>query len=138
MKEDRPILLFDGVCNLCNSITRFVIRHDPQPGRFRFAALQSRAGQQLLQNHGLPAHDPDSFVMIDGGRAFTRSTAALRVCRKLGLPWSMLYPLISIPRPLRDMVYRFIARHRYGWFGRSEQCIIPTPEIRSRFLDDAE
>ncbi len=132
--DAKPILLFDGVCNLCNGITRFVIRRDPAPGRFLFAALQSESGQRLLREHGLLSDELDTFVMIDGDRAYERSTAGLRVLRRLGLPWSLLYGLIVVPRPLRDMVYRFIARHRYRWFGKRETCMMPTPEIESRFL----
>jgi predicted DCC family thiol-disulfide oxidoreductase YuxK len=133
--DPRPIILFDGVCNLCNGITHFVIRHDPAPGRFRFAAMQSKCGQQLLREHGLPTEDLDTFVMIDGERAQVRSTAALHVLRGLGLPWSLLYVLIVVPRPMRDVVYRWIARNRYRWFGKRESCMVPTPDIRSRFLE---
>jgi predicted DCC family thiol-disulfide oxidoreductase YuxK len=133
--DDRPILLIDGVCNLCNGIAQFVIRRDPSPGRFRFAALQSNCGQQLLREHGLPTEDLGTFVMIDGKRVFVRSTAGLHVLRGLGLPWSLLYVLIIVPRPMRDVVYRWIARNRYRWFGKQESCMVPTPDIRSRFLD---
>ncbi len=133
------ILLFDGVCNLCNAWVRFVIRHDPAPPRFRFAALQSEVGKRLLQAHaplGHPVDDTlDSVVMIDAGRMFVQSSAALRVLGKLGLPWSLLRALILVPRPLRDGVYRWVARHRYAWFGRRDSCMLPTPELRSRFLD---
>lgn len=132
--DHRPIVLFDGVCNLCNGITNFVIQRDPAPGHFRFAALQSECGQRLLHKHGLPTEDLDTFVMIDGDRALVRSTAALHVLRGLGLPWSLLYVLIVVPRPLRDAVYRWIARNRYRWFGQRDSCMVPTPDIRSRFL----
>ncbi|MCI0363772.1 MAG: thiol-disulfide oxidoreductase DCC family protein [Phycisphaerales bacterium] len=152
--EDHPILLFDGVCNLCNGITQFVIRHDPPPGRFRFAALQSEAGQRLLQEHGLPTDDLDSFVMIDAReaagsgnsrtpanakalpRAYVRSTAALRTLRTLGFPWSLMYIFVILPRPIRDAIYDWIARHRYRWFGKRDACMMPTPEIQSRFLNE--
>jgi predicted DCC family thiol-disulfide oxidoreductase YuxK len=132
--EPPPVLLFDGVCNLCNGIVRFVILRDPAPGRFRFAALQSDAGQRLLRQHGLPVDDLDTFVLIEGDRAYLRSTAALRTLRRIGLPWSLLYALIVVPRFLRDPVYDWIARHRYGWFGRRGACFVPAPEIESRFL----
>lgn len=135
MNDEAPILLFDGVCNLCNGVTRFVIRHDPSPARFRFAALQSAAGRRLLREHGLPEEELDTFVMVDGGRAYVRSTAALRTLKKLGLPWSLAYAAIIVPAPLRDLVYRFIARHRYRWFGTRAECMVPTPEIKARFLD---
>ena len=132
--NDKPVLLFDGVCNLCNAITQFVIRHDPAPGRFRFASLQSQSGQRPLREHGLPTDDINTFVMIERGQAHVRSTAGLHTLRLLGLPWSLLYAFIIVPRPLRDRVYRFIARNRYRWFGRRERCMLPTPEIAARFL----
>ena len=128
-------MLFDGVCNLCNAVTRFVIQHDPSPGRFRFAALQSATGQRLLREHGLPTDDFDGFVLVEDGRASLRSTAALRVLKRLGLPWSLLWLLILVPRPLRDPVYGWIARNRYRWFGKREACMVPTPDVRARFLD---
>lgn len=132
--SDHPILLYDGVCNLCNGVTQFVIRRDPAPGKFRFAALQSDAGRALLRKHGLPEDSLDTFVMVEKGRAYLRSTAGLHVLRGLGFPWSVAYPLILVPRALRDAVYDWIARNRYSWFGRQESCVVPTPEIRSRFL----
>lgn len=129
------IILFDGVCNLCNSLVRFVVKRDPPPGRFTFAALQSEAGQRLLREHGLATDDLNTFVLIENGRAFARSTAALRVARRLGLPWSLTWPLIIVPAPLRDAAYRFIARHRYRWFGKRDACMTPEDSARSRFLD---
>jgi len=132
--DSKPILLFDGVCNLCNAVTQFVIRHDPAPGRFRFAALQSDSGQRLLREHGLPTDDINTFIMLERGRAHVRSTAGLHVLRVLGFPWSLLYAFIIVPRPLRDVVYRFIARNRYRWFGKRDACMMPTPEIQARFL----
>lgn len=131
---EQPILLFDGVCNLCSGVTRFVIRHDPPPGKFRFATLQSERGQEILRDHGLPGDVLDTFVMIEGKRAHVRSTAGLRVLRGLGFPWSIFHVLILVPRPLRDAVYDWIARRRYRWFGRKDACMVPTPEILSRFL----
>jgi predicted DCC family thiol-disulfide oxidoreductase YuxK len=132
--SDAPIVLFDGVCNLCNRLTRFVIEHDPAPARFRLATLQSEAGRSLLRAHGLPEDDLDTFVLVEGDRAWVRSTAALRLLALLGPPWSLLAILRSVPRPLRDAVYRWIARHRYAWWGKREQCMVPTPDVRSRFL----
>lgn len=128
------VVLIDGVCNVCNAVTSFVIRHDPPPARFRFAALQSESGQRLLRRHGLAADDRDTFVLIEGDRAFVRSTAALRLLGRLGLPWSLLTVLFLVPRPVRDAVYAWFASHRYRWFGRRDTCIVPSPEIRSRFL----
>lgn len=126
------VVLFDGVCNLCNAAVRFIIRRDPG-GRLRFAALQSEAAAVLLAAQAEPL--PDSIVLVEGGRVFTRSAAALRIARRLRFPWPLLYALIVVPRPLRDAVYGWIARNRYRWFGRSDQCMVPTPELRARFLD---
>lgn len=126
-------ILFDGVCNLCNTLVQFVIRHDPA-GRFRFAALQSASGQALLSQHGLRTHDFDTFVYIRNGTAHTQSTAGLLVMRDLGGGWQLLYALIIVPRFIRDAVYAAIARNRYRFFGRKDACMIPTPELKSRFL----
>ncbi len=135
MEREHAIVLFDGVCNLCNGLVQFVIRRDPAPARFRFAALQSNAGQQLLREHGLSTVDLDTFVLVEAGVARVRSTAALRLLKRLGLPWSLAWSFIIVPRPLRDAVYRFVARNRYRWFGVRESCMVPTPELRSRFLE---
>jgi predicted DCC family thiol-disulfide oxidoreductase YuxK len=132
--ETRTVVLFDGVCNLCNGFVNFLIDRDPGE-RLAVAALQSDAGQRLLAEAGLPADSLQSVVVVDAGRTFTRSTAALRILRRLGGPWSVLaLPALAVPRPLRDVVYDWIARKRYGWFGRQELCRIPTPELRRRFL----
>lgn len=133
--DPRPLVLFDGVCNVCNGIVRFVIARDAAPGRVRFAALQSDAGQALLRRHGLPTDDFESFVFVEGDRAFRRSTAALRLFRLLGFPWSLLWLLVVVPAPVRDAVYDWFARRRYGWFGKRDQCMVPTPDVRARFLD---
>jgi predicted DCC family thiol-disulfide oxidoreductase YuxK len=131
---ERPIVLFDGVCNVCNRATQFLIRHDLPPARFRFAALQSESGRRLLREHGLSTDELDTFVLVEGARAFVRSTAALRVCRHLGLPWSLLGVLAVVPAPIRDRLYRWFARNRYRWFGKRDSCMVPTDDIRSRFL----
>jgi predicted DCC family thiol-disulfide oxidoreductase YuxK len=126
-------VLFDGVCNLCNGSVLFVIDRDPS-AHFHFAALQSDAGRALLRQHGYAGADLSSIVLVDGGRLYTRSTAALRIARRLAWPWRLLYALIVVPRPLRDAVYDLVARNRYRWFGREEACRVPTPELRGRFL----
>ena len=130
-------VLFDGVCNLCNGFVQFIIRHDAA-GRYRFAALQSEAGQALLAAHGVaPATlttDPDSVVLLSGGRLYSHSTAVLRIARGLGGAWRLAAGAEVLPRALRDAVYRFIARNRYRWFGRQESCMLPTPELKARFL----
>jgi predicted DCC family thiol-disulfide oxidoreductase YuxK len=132
---DKPILLFDGVCNLCNGFVQWVIERDPE-ARFRFAALQSEAGQRLLERHGLPTEGFETFVLVEDGEYYTKSTAALRMLRRLGLPYSLASPLVVVPRFVRDRVYEFVAAHRYEWFGRREQCMVPPPDLEDRFLDD--
>lgn len=135
---DEPIiLLIDGQCNLCHGITRFVIKRDPG-ARFRFASLQSELGQQLLLAGGLSKDSLDTVVMIEhGSRYSVKSTAALRLSRKLGGFWPLLYGGIIFPRFIRDRVYDFIASRRYRWFGRQDSCLMPTENIRSRFLEDS-
>lgn len=129
----RPILLFDGVCNLCNGTVRFVVARDAKR-QFLFAPLQSEVGKALLRRHGLTSDALDTFVLIEHSRVYTRSTAALRVARSLRTPWWALYALIWIPRAIRDRVYGLVARRRYDWFGRRETCSLPAPHLRDRFL----
>jgi predicted DCC family thiol-disulfide oxidoreductase YuxK len=130
-------ILFDGVCNLCNGFVQFVIRHDPQ-GRFRFTALQSEAGQALLAAHGLPSTpasaNPDSVLLLQGGALYSHSSAVLRIAQGLGGLWQLAAVGRLVPRPWRDALYRFVARHRYRWFGRQESCLLPTPALKARFL----
>jgi len=128
-----PLVLYDGQCGLCNHSVQLIIRHDRR-GRFRFAALQSDAGQALLARHGLAADVIDTVVLVDGGRAFTRSRAALRIAGGMDAPWPLLRAFAIVPRPLADVVYDFVARNRYRWFGRSDACMLPPPEVRARFL----
>jgi predicted DCC family thiol-disulfide oxidoreductase YuxK len=129
-----PIVLFDGVCNLCSGSVQFILRRDPG-ARFRFASLQSPAGQELLARFGIDGQGIDSVIVIEGDRWFKESDAALRIARHLGGLWRLLTVFRLIPRPLRDRLYRFIARNRYRWFGKKESCWLPTPELRGRFLD---
>jgi predicted DCC family thiol-disulfide oxidoreductase YuxK len=131
----RPVILFDGVCNLCNGLVQFVIARDPH-AQFRFASLQSTAAAVLLQPLGGQAALPDSVVLVDGDRVYTQSTAALRVARRLGLPWSLAYAFAIVPESWRNVVYAWVARHRYHWFGKRDVCMIPTADLRARFLDD--
>ena len=131
---DQPVLLFDGVCNLCNGIVRFVIRFDAG-GEFLFAPLQSDVGQALLERHDLPTEDFDSFVLVEDGDVTTKSTAALKVARRLDGPWPLAYPLVYLPEGVRDRVYDLVAEYRYQVFGKKEQCPVPEPEIRDRFAD---
>ncbi|MBP6826633.1 MAG: thiol-disulfide oxidoreductase DCC family protein [Saprospiraceae bacterium] len=128
-----PILLFDGVCNLCNASVQWVIRRDPK-GIFRFAPLQSETGQSLLRQSGLSSEHFDTVVLVDGDRIFTRSDAALEIARRIGGVWSLLAVFRRVPRPIRNAVYDWIARHRYRWFGKTEACMIPRPEWKKRFV----
>lgn len=129
-----PIVVFDGECNFCSSIVAFVIKRDGQ-GIFRFAPFQSEAGRSLLEEHGVRGDYFDSFILIDEGRLYTRSEAALRLWRKLGGLWSLTYAFIVVPGFVRDAVYDFVARNRYRWFGKKDECMIPGPEVRERFLE---
>ncbi len=131
--HDHSIILFDGVCNLCNRSVQYVIRHDAEK-KFHFASLQSDAGQQLLKQYHLPADNFNSFVLIQDAKAYTRSTAALRVAKQLKGITKLLYGFIIVPRFLRDAIYNLIANNRYKWFGERESCMLPTPDLQSRFL----
>ena len=132
--REHPILLFDGVCNLCAGAVRFAITRD-RDARLRFTPLQSPVGQELLRRHGCEPDALDTVVLIDAAGAHVRSTAALRLLGQLPAPWRWLGPpLLLLPRRLRDAVYDFVARHRYRWFGRRDACLVPTPELRARFL----
>lgn len=127
-----PVVLFDGTCNLCNGSVQFIIDHERTP-TLKFASLQSDAARALLGTE-LPPGDPESVMLVEDGRTYSHSTAALRIARYLRAPWRWLAALVVVPRFLRDAVYRFIARNRYRWFGKSETCRVPTPELRARFL----
>lgn len=131
---DHPIVLFDGVCNLCNASVNFIIDRDPG-ARFRFAALQSEIGARLAEGCGRNPDEMSTVVLIEDGRCYTRSTAALRILRRLEGPWSWLWAFRAVPRPLRDAVYHVISENRYLWFGKQDVCRMPTPELRLRFLD---
>lgn len=131
--SSNPIILFDGVCNFCNSSVNFVIERD-RKSVIKFAALQSEAGQQLLQQYNLSTSKFNSFIFIEAGNIYTASTAALKVSKYLTALWPLLYGFIIVPRFIRDGVYNWISKNRYKWFGKKDQCMIPGPEIRSRFL----
>lgn len=128
------VLLFDGVCNLCNRWVNFVIDHDPER-YFLLGALQADEAQPYLDAFGADPEELDSVVLIENGQLYTRSTAILRVARRLERPWPVFYALVAIPRPVRDRLYDWVATNRYQWFGTRDQCRVPTPELRSRFLE---
>ncbi len=133
INTDHPILLFDGVCNLCNGFVQFVINRDPE-GHFRFAALQSAAAQDLLKAHNISTKHMDTVVLVENGNAYVRSEVALRMAPKLGGLWPVLGIFRILPLFIRDPIYDFIAKNRYRWFGEKDQCMIPTPELKGRFL----
>ena len=127
------IVLFDGVCNFCNGSVNFIIERDKE-NYFKFAPLQSKIGEELLQKYEIDKAETDSVVLIEDEKAYTHSTAALRIARRLVGVWSWLYAFIIVPRSLRDFLYRLFAKNRYRLFGKQDACMMPTPEIRQRFL----
>jgi predicted DCC family thiol-disulfide oxidoreductase YuxK len=129
-----PVLLFDGVCNLCNGVVRFVVERDPE-GTLRFASLQSAVGEAVLDRLDLPADELETVVLLDGNRAYTRSAAAIRVGELLGGPYRVAGLGWLLPRRVRDWLYAVVAEHRYEWFGRKDQCMVPTPALRERFVE---
>ncbi len=130
----KSIILFDGVCNLCNGAVQFIIKRDDK-NQFSFASLQSGTGKHLLVKHDLPFTDFNSFVLIENDKVYTRSGAALRVARRLKGLWPLLYCFIIIPKFLRDGVYKLIAKNRYRWFGRQDECMLPSKDLKARFLN---
>ena len=129
----KSILLFDGICNLCNSSVQFVLKRDKRQ-HFIFASLQSDSGQQLLEKFDLPTNDFTSFVLIQNDKYYLKSSAALRVAKELPAGWKFLYIFIIIPRPIRDFCYNIIAKNRYKIFGKRDTCMIPSQETKKRFL----
>lgn len=131
--ESTALILFDGVCTLCNASVNFVIDHDPA-GRFRFAPLQSETGQAILRKTGRPAAEFDSVVLVENGRVYEKSDAALRIARHLR-GWRWVWGFRFVPKFIRNVVYDLIARRRYRWFGRRDTCRVPTPGERERFVE---
>ncbi len=128
-----PVLLFDGVCNLCNATVQFVIRQDPED-IFQFASLQSEAGQAFLKKFNLPTDELNTVVLVNDDKAYTRSDVVLQISKKLGGWWRLMQVFYIVPRPVRNVVYDWIARNRYRWFGKKDECWLPTPELKRRFL----
>jgi predicted DCC family thiol-disulfide oxidoreductase YuxK len=131
--ENKAIILFDGVCNFCDRSVQFVLRRDKK-AYFNFASLQSEIGQNLLEKYKIPKDKFESLVLIENDKAFLFSTGALRIARKLNGAWPLLYGFIIIPPFIRNFFYKLIANNRYRLFGKKEECMIPSPEWRSRFL----
>ena len=132
--EKNKIVLFDGVCNLCNNSVQFIIKHDKKK-QFRFASLQGNYGQAFLKKYNLPADNFNSFILLEDNKIYTHSTGALRMLKHLGSGWRLFYGLIILPKFIRDGVYNRVARNRYKWFGKKDECMIPTPELKARFLE---
>ncbi len=127
------IILFDGVCNFCNGSVNFIIERDKK-AYFKFAPLQSEIGQKLLDEYNIDKTVTDSVVLIEDGKAYTRTTAALRIAKKLSGAWKLFYGFVVVPGVFRDVFYKLFAKYRYKMFGKQETCMIPTPEIRARFI----
>ena len=125
--------MFDGVCNLCNGVVKLVIRQDKK-GYFKLAPLQSDVGQELLKKHELPQKNFETFLVLEGGKVYQKSAAALKVARHFRWYWQWVQVLWLLPAPARDAVYSFIARHRYQWFGKRDACMIPNANTQKRFL----
>jgi predicted DCC family thiol-disulfide oxidoreductase YuxK len=131
--QNNPVVLFDGICTLCNSSVQFLIRRDRQ-ARLRFASLQSNFGQSVLQKFNLPQNNFSSFVLLEGEKIYLRSSAALRVTHYLGSFWKFFQIFWIVPPFVRDAIYDFIAKNRYKWFGKKPECMLPSPELKERFL----
>jgi predicted DCC family thiol-disulfide oxidoreductase YuxK len=133
-KLSMSVLLFDGVCNLCNTSVKWVLLRDKK-GEFKFAAIQSEAGQSLLKSFGLDNQPLESVILISGRQAYIKSDAAIKVASKLGGIWTIALVFRLVPRPVRDAIYDWVAKNRYRWFGKQEQCLLPQPEWKDRFLN---
>jgi predicted DCC family thiol-disulfide oxidoreductase YuxK len=133
MRADAGIVVFDGVCNLCSAVVRFILQNDRE-GRLSFVPLQSQLGRELLQHHGIDPMEAQTFLLLRGSKAYIRSDAALEIASDLGR-WRWLRVFRAVPRGVRDRLYAGIARNRYKWFGKRDACFVPTPEQRTRFLD---
>jgi len=127
------IILFDGVCNFCNGSVNFIIDRDPEK-YFKFAPLQSEVAEKLLKENGVDKIETDSVVLIEDGKVYTRTTAALRIAKRLSGYWSYFYGFIVVPSFFRDVFYKLFAKYRYKMFGKQEACMLPSPEVRERFL----
>lgn len=131
--KKHKIILFDGVCNLCNSSVVFVIKRDKKDV-FRFAALQSEVGQELVARYNIDTTDTDSIILIDSDTVFVKSTAGLKITTHLSGGYPLLYAFMIVPNFIRNWVYDYVARNRYKWYGRKDSCMIPTPELQAKFL----
>ena len=131
---NHPVILFDGICNLCNASVRFIIKHDKNQ-IFRFSPLQSEYSKVKTDERNLQSSHPESIILIEGEKTYTLSTAVLRIARRMDGIWPAFFVLVIIPRPVRDFFYKVIARNRYRWFGKRNQCMVPEPGYKSRFIE---
>ncbi|MFD2823502.1 thiol-disulfide oxidoreductase DCC family protein [Lacinutrix iliipiscaria] len=135
LPKHKKLILFDGVCNLCNSTVQYVIKHDKKDV-FRFAALQSDVGKDIIQKYNIDTSKTDSILLYSNENGLKiKSTAALHIAKHLGFPNNMMVVFLIIPAFIRNWVYNYIAKNRYKWYGKREACMIPTPELRAKFLD---
>lgn len=132
--KNKSLVLFDGVCNLCNASVKFIIKHDKKE-QFLFASLQSDAAKELLLQYNSKKITMDSIILIENNAFYEKSTAALRISKKLNGGYKLLYVFIIIPTFIRDWVYNYIATNRYKWYGKKDSCMIPTPALKNRFLE---
>ncbi len=128
------VILFDGVCNLCNSSVNFVIRHDKK-GVFKFAPLQSDFGEQALKKYGINTKDTDSIILIDNNKYYIKSSAALHIAKHLSGAYPLLFCFMIVPKFIRNWVYDYVAKNRYKWYGKKESCMIPRPELKKKFIN---
>jgi predicted DCC family thiol-disulfide oxidoreductase YuxK len=131
---EQRVILFDGLCNLCSGAVQFIIKRDKK-NLFKFASLQSAFGQDVLKKFKLPSHELSSFILLENNIIYTKSTGALKVAKQLSGGWPLLYAFIIVPRFIRDGVYNYIAKNRYRWFGKKQECWLPTPTLKNKFLN---
>ncbi|MDO1500617.1 DCC1-like thiol-disulfide oxidoreductase family protein [Winogradskyella maritima] len=133
--KNKQLILFDGVCNLCNSSVTKVIKNDPNQ-HFLFAPLQSKVGQAIIAKYNINTEQTDSIILYSADSGIkTKSSAALHVAKKMAFPYNMAIVFFIVPPFIRNWVYDYVAKHRYKWYGKKESCMIPTPELKARFLD---
>lgn len=134
LEHNKQLILFDGVCNLCNSSVQFVIKRDKND-RFRYAALQSEVGQKIIDKFNIDTSKTDSIILYSNEKGISyKSTAALKIASQLGFPTNILSVFLIVPAFIRNVVYDYIAKNRYKWYGKKDHCMIPTPELKSKFL----
>lgn len=131
--KNKGLILFDGVCNFCNSSVNFIIKND-KTDHFRFLPLQSERGKKIVAEYNLDPKNLQTVILLEQGRIYTRSTAALRIARKLSGGWKLMYGFVIVPSVVRDFFYNIISRNRYKWWGQRDSCMIPTPEVKRKFL----